>query len=98
MTKRGAGKAAQAVQKLLSSAKGIGGMWKAFSDDLPRERREPGVAERYSLKGVRKALQDLQEQTKSARVMLGADGRVFTKLYKSGNKLKWLQEYDALRE
>ena len=39
MSKRGAGKAAQAVQKLLSSAKGIGGMWKAFSDDLPREGR-----------------------------------------------------------
>ena len=48
-------------------------MWKAFSDDLPRERREPGVAERYSLKGARKALQDLQEQAKSARVMFGAD-------------------------
>ena len=98
MSKRRAGKAAQAVQKLLSSAKGIGGMWKTFSDDLPMERREPGVAERCSLKGVRKALQDLQEQAKSARVMLGADDRVFTKLYKSGNKLKWLQEYDALRE
>ena len=98
MSKRGAGKVAQAVQKLLSSAKGIGGMWKAFSDDLPRERREPGVAERYSLTGVRKALQDLQEQAKGARVMLGADDRVITKLYKSGNTLRWLQEYDALRE
>ena len=47
---------------------------------------------------MRKVLQDLQEQAQSARVMLGADGRVFTKLYKSGNKLRWLQEYDALRE
>ena len=91
MTKRGAGTVAQGVQKLLSSAKGIGGMWKAFSEELPRERREPGIAERYSLKGVRKALQDLQEQAKSARVMLGADDRVFTKLYRSGNKLRWLQ-------
>ena len=97
MSKRGAGKAAQAVQRLLSSAKGIGGMWKAFSEDLPREGREPGVAERYSLKGVRKALQDLLEQAKSARVMIGADDRVFTKQYKSGNKLRWLQEYDGLR-
>jgi len=97
MAKRGAGTVAQGVQKLLSSAKGIGGMWKAFSEDLPRERREPGTAERYSLKGVRKALQDLQEQAKGSRVMLGAEDRVFTKQYKSGNKLKWLQEYDELR-
>ena len=97
MTKRGAGTVAQGVQKLLSSARGIGGMWKVFSEDLPREHREPGTAERYSLKGVRKALQDLQEQAKGSRVMLGAEDRVFTKQYKSGNKLKWLQEYDELR-
>ena len=44
MPKRGAGKAAQAVQKLLSSAKGIGGMWQAFSGDLQREKGEKGVA------------------------------------------------------
>ena len=74
------------MQKLLSSAKGIGGMWQAFSDDLPRGEREPGVAERYSLTGVRKALQDLQEQAMSAKVMLGADDRVFTKQYKSGKE------------
>ena len=72
-------------------------MWKAFSEDLPREHRDPWTAERYSLKGVRKALQDLQEQAKGSRVMLGAEDRVFTKQYKSGNKLKWLQEYDELR-
>ena len=42
MTKRGAGTVAQGVQKLLSSARGIGGMWKVFSEDLPREHREPG--------------------------------------------------------
>ena len=40
---------------------------------------------------------DLQEQAKGSRVMLGAEDRVFTKQYKSGNKLKWLQEYDELR-
>ena len=40
MTKTGAGKAAQGVQKLLSSANGIGGMWKAFSGDLQRENWE----------------------------------------------------------
>ena len=34
MTKTGAEKSAQGVQKLVSSANGIGGMWQAFSGDL----------------------------------------------------------------
>ena len=44
------------------------------------------------------ALQDLQERARSAKIMMGADDRVFTKQYKSGNKLRWLKEYDAQRE
>ena len=86
------------MQKLLSNAKWIGGMWQAFSGDLPRGNGEQRVAERYSPKGVRMALQGLQERAKSAKIMMGAEDRVFTKQYKSGNKLRWLNEYDTQRE